>query len=167
MGFNINAGDIVFIRGKGMISNIIKWVDNGEFSHVVIATSEFNCLTAEYNTKVEEVPFTYDDYEVIDLGLNPIERHQITMLAREEIGKGYDYGQIIWLLTKRFLRLKGSNRFNSPNNYICSELVNHLLVRLNKIPPGTDLTDCTPNQLYAYLAYQFPQEIIRNTKRPL
>lgn len=154
----MRAGDIAFIRGTGLISRIIKWIDKGEFSHVVILTSPTTCLTAEYNTRVKEMPFEYEDYEVLDLGLTDVERILLKSLAKEEIGKYYDYGEILNILLKRFFKYKGKNRFNSPNNYICSELVNHLLTRLGKIPPGTELTDCTPNQLYAYLIYQFPPE---------
>lgn len=153
----MRTGDIVFIRGTGIISNIIKWVDKGEFSHVVIALSETTCLTVEYNTRVKEIEFEYEDYEVVDLGLTETERAQLKSMAKSAIGKRYDYGQIIYLLLKRFFKLKGKNRFNSPNNYICSELVNYLLIRLDKIPLGTELTDCTPNQLYWYLTCQFPQ----------
>lgn len=165
MGQHIRAGDIVFIKGQSIISRMIKWFDKGEFSHVVIATSATTCITAEYNTRVKEIAFEYEDYEVVDLGLTEAERIRLTLMARGEIGKRYDYGQIFYLLLKRFFNMTGSNRFNSPNNYICSELVNYLLVRLYKIPPGTDLTDCTPNQLYWYLTAQFPQ--IYNPLRPL
>ncbi|MEH7506624.1 hypothetical protein V7159_02905, partial [Priestia megaterium] len=70
----MRAGDIAFIRGTGLISKIIKWIDRGEFSHVVILTSPTTCLTAEYNTRVKEMPFEYEDYEVLDLGLTDVER---------------------------------------------------------------------------------------------
>ena len=155
MGQRIKAGDVVFIRGKGLISWLVKWIDQGEFSHVVIALSEDTCISAEYGTRVSIIPFEYEDYEVIDLHLTERENIKLKINAELQVGKRYDYGEILYILLKRFFRYKGTNRFNSPNNYICSELVDFLLRKVQKIPPGTVLTDCTPNQLYSYLKIQF------------
>ena len=155
MGQPIKAGDVIFIRGKGIISWLIKWIDKGEFSHVVMAMSDDTCINAEYGTRIAVVPFDYEDYEVIDLNLTKEQQELLSRIASNHIGKRYDYGQILYILLKRFFKFKGGNRFNSPNNYICSELVNDLLKSIEKIPDGIELTDCTPNQLYAYLSYQF------------
>lgn len=155
MGQPVRAGDVVFVRGKGIISTLIKWIDKGEFSHVVIALENGNCINAEYGTRISIVPFEYDDYKVIDLKLTKEEKKILNRIAQNYVGKKYDYGEILHILLKRFFKYKGRNRFNSPNNYICSGLVNDLLTSIGKIPDGTDLTDCTPNQLYSYLNYQY------------
>lgn len=157
----MRAGDIVFVRGHSIISRLVKWIDKGgEFSHVSVAVSESHIIEAEYSTRVTIRPFQYEDYEILDLGLSDLERVWIATLAKEEVGKWYDYGQVLWIILRRFFRMEGENRFNSPNNFICSELVNYLLYEIHKIPPGTNLTDCTPNQLYAYLNAQFPVRIV-------
>ncbi len=153
----MRCGDIVFVAGKGFISDAIRFFDKGNFSHCGLAVSANGMLEAEYSHRVNVVPFNPSNYirhEVIDLGLTELQRNRVREEASKLIGKKYDFTQIVWYVLKDLFNLKGNNRFNNPNNLICSELVYIVLEQsgiLNDLGIDTEDirgVDLTPNQLY-------------------
>jgi len=146
----MKTGDIVFVRGKSPISRFVKWFDGGPFSHVAIAVSSTHILEAQYYTRSRITPFRFQDYEILDLGLTEEQRDQVQKLSIQLVGKWYDYSQIIGYVISRFFRKSRRNLFNSPNNLICSELIQVILQEIGwnhvDIPK-----DVTPNQLYLLL----------------
>ncbi|KEK23929.1 YiiX/YebB-like N1pC/P60 family cysteine hydrolase [Bacillus gaemokensis] len=157
----MKQGDVVFLQGKSFISKAVRLFDKGTFSHVAIAMSGTHILEADFDTRVAIVPFDKTQFniiEVIDLGLNKEERSKVVAMGSKMVGKKYDYMQIIWYMISKLLRLKGKNRFNNPNNYICSELVFAVLEEAGVleelcIKGGSYGIDMTPNQLYDLLKY--------------
>lgn len=149
----IKAGNIIFVKNNGIFSNIIRYFDKGRFSHVCIATSDSHVIEAQYGTKARIIPFYYgqDEYVVIDLNLSKEETDKVVGIALTMTGKWYDYPQIIGFAIKKIFGLKSKNLFNNPNNWICSELVYHMLVSIGKINSKEQLNDLTPNQLYNFL----------------
>jgi hypothetical protein len=149
----IKAGDIIFVKSNGFFSDLIRFFDKGRFSHVCIATSDTHVIEAQYGTKARIIPFYYgqDEYVVVDLNLKKEEAGKIVEVALEMTGKWYDYPQIIGYAIKKIFGLKSKNLFNNPNNWICSELVYHMLVAIGKISHEEQLEDLTPNQLYNFL----------------
>lgn len=157
----MKQGDIVFLQGKSFISKAVRFFDKGTFSHVAIAMSGTHILEADFDTRVSIVPFDKNEFniiEVIDLGLNKEERSRVVAMGSKMVGKKYDYMQIIWYMISKLLRLKGKNRFNNPNSYICSELVFAVLEEAGIlkelcIKDGSRGIDMTPNQLYDFIKY--------------
>ncbi|MBK1611807.1 YiiX/YebB-like N1pC/P60 family cysteine hydrolase [Bacillus cereus] len=161
----MRQGDVVFLQGKSFISKAVRFFDKGKFSHVAIAMSNTHILEADFDTRVAIVPFDKNEFniiEVIDLGLNKDERSRVVAMGSKMVGKKYDYMQIIWYMISKLLRLKGKNRFNNPNSYICSELVFAVLEEAGIleelcIKDGSRGIDMTPNQLYDFIKYISPK----------
>lgn len=142
----MRAGDVVFIRGKSLVSHVVRWFDPGSFSHVALAVSPTHIVEAEYNTKVRITKIdypSYKTYEVIDLGLTDKQRDKIVHDAIQMIGARYDYMQILGYV------LSPNTRWGSPNSFICSEIVYELLKR-----NGLEFGDrfAKPNELYKTLS---------------
>lgn len=147
-----NIGDIVFERGKTPISVLIKWIDKGEFSHVgVILSKEGHLLEAQYGTHLRIVPFYFKDYEIVSMNFSEEERSKILRIGIELVGKHYDYSQIFGYLLRYLFGFKDIQRFNSPNNMICSEVIDYILYSLGKIPKEIYIGGHTPNELYKFL----------------
>jgi hypothetical protein len=153
----MSIGDIIFVRGKTPLSHIIRYFDPGEFSHAAISLTDngSHILEAQYFTKVRIVPFYFNDYEVISLGLTDEEKCKLVQLGLQMVGKYYDYGTIIWYVLENIFNLDRKQIWNNPNNLICSELIDMLLFALNKIPDGEYLGDKTPNELYEDFKHRF------------
>lgn len=146
----MRSGDIVFVRGKSPLSNLIRLFDHGQFSHVAICLSNNAVLEAQYFTKSRIVPFYFKDYEIVQLNLTESQRERVKDLGLNLIGYYYDYGQIL----SYFLRgvWKGDLKIlNSPNNYICSELIGIILSDIGFVPKDKYMGNITPNELYNYL----------------
>lgn len=150
----IKAGDIVFVKNNNWLTTkLITFFDKGKFSHVCFAISDTHILEAQYGTKARIIPFYYgqDEYLIIDLNLTEEEKVKIVDVAMRYTGKWYDYPQLIGYAIKKIFKLKGNNIFNNPNNWICSELVYHMLVEIDFIDKNLPIEDLTPNQLYLFL----------------
>ena len=150
----IKAGDVIFVKNNNWLTTkLITFFDRGRFSHVCIATSDTHVIEAQYGTKARIIPFYYgqDEYVVIDLNLSKEETEKVLGVALSMTGKWYDYPQLIGYAIKKIFGLKSKNLFNNPNNWICSELVYHMLVAIGKVKVGEEIGDLTPNQLYNFL----------------
>lgn len=148
----MRAGDIVFVRGNSPLSKLVQLFDKGEFSHVAIAVSETHILEADWymRTRIREMKYT--DVEIVDLGLTESERDDVVHAGIQLIGRWYDYPQILWYVLKRFFSLDGRNKFNSPSNLICSEVIYYILANIGKLDCAMGLDfDVTPNELYEHL----------------
>jgi hypothetical protein len=146
----MKSGDIVFVRGNSLISKLIRLFDKGSFSHVAICLTENIVLEAQYFTTSRTVPFYFTDYEIVDLNLSDSQRERIQDLGLNLVGRIYDYKLILSYFLRRVWNKK-IKIYNSPNNYICSELVEILLQDVGAIPKDEQLRDMTPNELYRYL----------------
>jgi uncharacterized protein YycO len=148
----MQTGDIIFVGGNDLIDEIIRFFDHGDYNHVAMFVSDTEILEAQYNTKVHVVDNFYDgpDYKtiVIPMNLDDEQKGKLEKLKDQYIGEGYDYGDIFI----KFLRLEfGINleRFENPNEQICSELVGRLLVGLGLADES--VVDMAPNELFRYL----------------
>ena len=149
----IKTGDIIFVRGDGIFSPIIRFFDKGRFSHCCVAISNTHIVEAQYFNNVKIRPFYYGDneIEIIDLGLNEEQKRIVISIALQLTGKWYDYRQLVGYVFKRIFIKDGKNILNNPNNLICSELVSQILLETGFILPHEKVSDLTPNQLYNYL----------------
>jgi hypothetical protein len=145
----MKAGDIVFVRGNSIISKIVMLFDKGKFSHVAIAVSDTEILEADWYTRTRITGFHFDDYEIVSLDLSDEERELIPHASISVVGKHYDYLQIMWYVLKTMFSIKGKNRFNSPNNLICSEVIFYILSEIGRVDLAIGISpDVTPNELY-------------------
>lgn len=156
----MRTGDIVFVRGKTWVSKIIRFFDKGEFTHVAIAVSPHTVIEVERFTRARISPIHYEDYEIVSLGLNIFQQKTIRNHAKTLVGKHYDYWQILGELLEDLFNLKGRNRFNNPNKYICSELVGELLTAAGILQDSQEVRDFTPNELYEAVKH------LAETRRP-
>lgn len=170
----MNKGDIVFVKGKSIISKTIMAFDKGKFSHCGIAVSDSKMIEAEYSHRTGVVDFNpsnYLDYEVINLGLTATQRESVRRESLAMVGKKYDFGQIVWYVIGDLFNIKGKNRFNNPNNLICSELVyivlnnSNVLDDLGIVESFSNGIDLTPNQLYDLLKFASKNSVQKNTRR--
>lgn len=136
----MKAGDILFVRGNSLVSKTIRLFDKGDFTHVAIAMSETHILEAQYYTKTRITPIYFDNYEIVDVGLNGDE---VLRFGVNLTGKWYDYLQILSFMLK--------HRRNNPNHLICSELVATVLFGLGVVEDYSEVRDLTPNELFDYL----------------
>lgn len=156
----MKKGDIVFCQGKGLMGSLIRFFDKGKWSHVAIAISNRYVLESDYDTSVAILPFDRSEYskiEVFDLGLTMKQRERVGRIGAGLVGRRYDYPQILWYAISKIFGIKGRNRLNHPDYYICSELVYFVLREAGILKElgiedirGTDLT---PNQLYDLVKY--------------
>lgn len=146
----MKAGDIVFVRGKTLISKLVRIFDKGEFSHVAIAVSETHILEAQYFIRSRITPVYFNDFKIVPLELTEIERIELIKLAISLVGKWYDYAQILgYLLNKEI---------NNSNYYICSEMIANILFKLGKIENFSEVMNLKPNELYKFLKRKLAEE---------
>lgn len=152
----MKAGDLIFVRGKGPVSSVIRWFDGGrEFTHVAMAVSSNFIIESQYlvNTRIVPLKATYDDYEIVPLHLSPKQRQDVIGEAHTLIGSHYDYSLIFWLAIKRLFNLKKGSPWNNAKRLICSELISRVLYNVGYIDDFELLHELTPNQLYDMIQY--------------
>jgi hypothetical protein len=138
----MKAGDIVFVRGHGIIDKAIEFFDKGQFSHCAIAVSETEIVESQYGTRVKRVPMTYTDIEIVSFPLTPEQQQKVINNAMKHIGQHYDILAIVWyVLTGKLSPLR-------PNHEVCSELVTMVLTE-SGLWSGSEVI--TPNGLYKKL----------------
>lgn len=137
----MESGNLIFIRGHSVISNTVRLFDKGEFSHVAVAVSPTHIIEAKWNSKSIITPFTYEDYEVIDLNLTEEQKYRLIKRSIQLTGKRYDFPQLLRYIFKGI-------KSGSPKRLICSEIAYELLKVV-----GIDVQDrnISPNELYKYL----------------
>jgi uncharacterized protein YycO len=140
----MQACDVVFFRGKGIVGSLISWFTQSPYSHVGLAIDGAHIIQAYRFVQTGIVPFEYDPsiHRVYRLDLTEQQKKDILYYAVSIIGTEYDYWQLIGLLfNKRGL-------FDSANKLICSEVIDKAFYyagvpRKGNLPIG----DVTPGEL--------------------
>ena len=141
----METGDLVFVRENGPIARLIRFFDKGRFNHVAIAVDSERILEAQYNTRVQVIPNPYTDYEVVHLKLGDDSR--INEFVCMNLGKRYDYLEILRIWVRLVFGITYFNKFNTAKEVICSELAGEYL-EFVKLIDNTDEELSTPNELY-------------------
>lgn len=147
----MELGDVIFVRGHNLISKIITFFDKGRFSHVGIAMSDNTILEIDVDKRANINPLRYDDYEIVSLNLTEEQKEKLKTVAKQYIGYEYDYSQLLYYVLRRFFKLHKSGWLNTPNEFICSELVYKVLVDIGVLQYDERYKDITPNELYELL----------------
>lgn len=147
----LKSGNVIFVRGKSLLSWLIRLFDHGEFSHCAICLSDngTSILESQYFTKSRIVQFYFKDYENVDLGLTDEQKTRIQEFGLDLIGYQYDFIQVFSYAIKDIFRK--FKIINDSKKYICSEIVGILLQESGVIPKDENLSNLTPNELYRYL----------------
>jgi uncharacterized protein YycO len=113
---------IACFRGKGVVSDLIRWQTRGQYSHVAWLLPTGRVIESHFvgGVQISESPFVLNginaDFDVFSVKcLTGVQCASISSFLRRQIGRKYDYLGII-----RFLA--GINRDNE-NRWFCSELV--------------------------------------------
>jgi hypothetical protein len=154
----MNTGDLIFVRGKGPVSETIEIVDGGPFSHVCMAMPYNTITESQYIVNTRDIPNPYKESEitVVDLGLTDEERQALVNLHFKYLPYKYDLKQDIGiLLHKLFNCLQTDKTWVNKNELICSRYMVYLLNDIDYFKNHAyfyDTSYLTPNSLYTVLA---------------
>lgn len=147
----MKTGDIVFVKGNGIVSRTIRLIDKGQFSHCAIIVKDNRVLEANVGIKSRIKYFDYKDYEILSINLSVDQINKLNSTCTTYIGRKYDYAQFIWLGLMDMIGLNIPRKSNDRKYLICSELVEDVLYDIGFIQKTEYLGNRSPNQLYKYL----------------
>lgn len=150
-------GDVVFFKkDNSLISKVIANITKSEFTHVglIVAYDEKTKIATiiESNrfveTRLTRVQLD-SNHVVYTTGDKPREvQDRILKFAYEQVGKKYDYLQILGLFLSLLLKGERYVVFNSSNKLICSELIDLAYYKAGvKRKTNISIGDVTPQEL--------------------
>lgn len=158
----MQVGDLVFVRGRSLISRLVLFFDKGKWSHVAVAVSDTEITEAQYFTKVRRANINkYIEYEVVPMNLTPEEQVKLLAIATALEGSWYDYKQVAYYVLRNIFKLNKEPMWNNPNALICSEYVYVLFTAIDRIYGDAFVT---PNELYEILEKE-DRSILRFVRR--
>lgn len=146
-------GDIIFVHGKGPISDAIEHLDKGPFSHVCIEMPHDCIFESQYvvNTRIMPNPYKESETTIVHLNLTKVQQDKIVYAAFKYLPYKYDIKQIEGDFLDDVFHLHTD--WNDPNKLICSEAAIDLLTdgAFFNASEHEKLKSYTPNELYDYL----------------
>lgn len=113
---------IALYQGKSLISKAIRWQTRGVYSHAAIILPDTTIVEAWHNpAKVRLITTLSDGHtpgttvDIFDVATSEQQRDDISVFARMQMGKPYDFAAIARFMSRR-------NKDN-PDKWFCSELV--------------------------------------------
>lgn len=146
----MRPGDIVFVRGHDVVSNIIRLFEPGPYTHVAVAISSTQIIEAQYATKVHIAEMDYNDYTVIDLNLTDEQREKVPELATDLVGRWYNYLEILGILFNQ-------RKWTIPRALICTQVAMKILTELNVIPKQDMFPYLKPNEFFKFVMVDLPK----------
>lgn len=147
---DLQPGDILIQGGGGFISKAIKFFTKSKYSHVMIVWDYGFVVDATWpeGVRIRELSKVKKAADVFRLyrNLTNFELYRLNQAIGFYIGHNYDIPQFFGYLLFGF---KGPNKWNSPSNMICSELIDRVYHEALKIDllENIDKGDATPKQL--------------------
>lgn len=154
----MKPGDLIFVKGKGPISELIEKIDGGPFSHVCMAMPFGTITESQYGVNTRDIPNPYSESEVVilDLGLTDEERQELVNIHFKYLPYKYDLKQDIGiLLHKIFSQLQTNKTWVNKNMLICSRYIVYMLNGIHYFRNKGyfyDPTYLTPNPLFDTLS---------------
>jgi uncharacterized protein YycO len=137
-GVELEVGDIVLYKGKGLFSRLVSFFTRSKYSHVAMMISDTLLIEANWYKKSNTVPFSYvpENMEIYRLKESLSTDQKLTLLEHcyGFLNKTYDYPQIFGYVLN-FFNKNHINVFNSPKKLICSELIDRAYLKI-----GVDLS---------------------------
>lgn len=149
---NYKTGDIVFIRGTDILSDIVRFFDPGEYNHVVLIVNDNgDMIEADEGIKVNISPFLYESVEhtVISPKYTQKQRANIFNAAQKYVGEDYDNLEIAGIVLAKLTGLQLFRHLQNPHEEICSKLAASILIDVGCA--DKTIFEMTPNELYACL----------------
>lgn len=149
----LETGDIILVKGNTpIISRLIRWVTNSEYTHVGMIVADDLILEIDINKDLAIRPIKHTSYDVYRYtkGLSSEQRTKMIKYAirRSKLNKGYGWKHIISFALQKFF--KTSKTYRDVNKVICSEIVDNIYNAVNiDLVPNCDDGDVTPGQLSA------------------
>ena len=155
----IALGDVIAIRGKGLLSTLISGV-SGIVSHVGIVTATGDNYADIDVTQALEKVSTLSLVQTLAhakfgycLHCNDLaygDRVTIATYALSRLGKAYPYSNLAWQLMKQVTgNPKWTEYLDSDTNEICSELASDAYMKVGR-DFGVAPRDCTPSDCFRY-----------------
>lgn len=148
-------GDVIFVKGTGLVSRMIRFVTGGEWSHCAIFLDDNTLLETEWSTKcriinIEDTDYLEKEHEVISIPLTQEQKELLQVVTYMTLGKKYDFWLILKLLIKCLFRTKIKK--NSYETLVCSELVGYVLLSLGIFTyDEVHIANTSPSELYDIL----------------
>lgn len=147
--------DILFVKGTGLVSKMIRFVTCGKWSHCAIFLDDNTLLETEWSTKcriinIEDTDYLEKEHEVISVPLTQEQKELLQVVTYMTLGKKYDFWLIFKLLIKCLFRTKIKK--NSYETLVCSELVGYVLLSLGIFTyDEAHIANTSPSELYNIL----------------
>jgi hypothetical protein len=161
----MGIGDVIAIRGKGVISSLISQF-SGIVSHVgLVTTSGFDYDTIQVTQALDQVrtlslaktlSTAKSGYCLHNPNLTAAQRQSIANYALSRVGEKYAYSNILWQAFKQVTNNpKWTEYFdeNPKHGVICSELVALGYMQAN-VPFDVSPNDITPANILDYYLHQ-------------
>jgi uncharacterized protein YycO len=114
----MQAPKILLFKGRGMVSRMIRWQTNGEYSHVAIQRPDGRIVEAWHKPAKVRLRSRLDDWEGVEcyelVGIDPEKLDDALVWLNAQIGKKYDFGGVLRFLSRR--------RKQKDDKWFCSEL---------------------------------------------
>lgn len=146
------TGDIILVKGNDFFSNIIKKVTKSEYSHSAMVLNNDTIIESHFIGGVKKKPrgvLADKNFSVYKLkkGISNIEGKRKLMLKRADELEGYKY-DLLQLFGYLIYGFKGRNKFNTPHQIICSELIDLIYYYAGiNLRPNIYKGDLTPAQI--------------------
>lgn len=149
------VGDVIFVKGTGLVSRMIRFVTKGKWSHCAIFLNEDTILETEWSTKcriinINDTDYLEKEHEIVNVQLNEEQENLLKVISYMSLGKKYDFWLIFKLFIKSVFGLKVNK--NSYEKLVCSELVGYVLLSLGIFTYNeTHVANTSPEELYHIL----------------
>lgn len=115
---------ILLFRGRGVISQLIRWQTNGQYSHAAIQLPSGSIIEAWHKPARVRVRKNLTDWSNVEAyeveGMTPEQWEVALEWLDDQVGKKYDFGGVLRFLTRY--------RKDQDEKWFCSELVFQALV---------------------------------------
>ena len=146
----IKSGDIIFVSTRGIISDIIRKVTSGKFTHVGIVSGSIKshtliCEAGLNGIDQNDLIWRHKYKESYSIyRLNDITEHQRDELVSQcllYVGLPYDYSALINFFVK-------ASPFGTDKQLYCSEMIYRALIGLGLVEPKYNPEEISPTDLY-------------------
>ena len=110
---------ILLFKGRGMVSRLIRWQTNGQYSHAALQLPNGRIIEAWHKPAKVRLRSRLEDWSNVEAydveGMDAAQWSMAMAWAHRQIGKKYDFGGVFRFLTRR--------RKDQDEKWFCSELV--------------------------------------------
>jgi len=139
----LEPGDILLVKGAGLISWLIRLFTCSQYSHAMLYVGEFlEPLVVEAGARgvwintLRAHGYEYDRIDVYRVKAPQAYRHQTPRAAFEYVSRPYGFLDLLGFISAIFSGLR-VNPFNNTESIICSELIDLAYLGLWSLEEGT------------------------------